>query len=137
MYQEQGATRLFSFHLFVERVPKGGRVQTIRLSQMGSARDVPRRAPDLQYQPGTPSYFVFRDGRRLGEIDQETREFLDLCDGQKSIGAITAALFPRYDDRYRDGGLYRALYEALNTCQTLESMQVLVNGDDRGKKQRD
>ncbi|MBE7558681.1 methyltransferase [bacterium] len=137
MYEKQGATRLYSFHLYVERTPRGGRVETVRLSRMGSARDVPRLAPGLEYRPGTPSYFVYRDGRRLGEIDQETREFLELCDGRSSIGAISAQLFPRYAERYRDGGLYRALYEALNTCQTLSAMQVLVAGDGKGEKSRD
>lgn len=136
MYAEQGASRLFSFHLFIERVPRGGAIRSVRLSEVGSARDVPRPAPGLEYAPGTPSYFVSRQGKRLGEIDQETREFLDLCDGKRSIGEITAHLFPRYAERYRDGGLYRALYEAISTCATLSAMQVLADGKGAGKEKR-
>lgn len=134
MYARQGAEKLFSFHLFLERVPRGGRISVIRVSESGNPDDVPVLNSGIEYHPGTPSYFVHRNGKRLGEIDQEAREFLQLCDGKRTISQITAQLYPRYAERYAEGGLHRALFESMATCQTLAAMQVIRNGKGKARK---
>jgi methylase of polypeptide subunit release factors len=136
MYQKQGATKLFSFQLYIEKVPKGGKVQTIRLSQVWNPEDRPVLKPEIRYEPGTPSYFVYRNGTRAGEIDQEAREFLELCDGKRTIAEITSLLFPRYAAQYRQGGAHQALYESINTCQTLAEMEVLTRKKPAQKRRK-
>jgi methylase of polypeptide subunit release factors len=126
LYRDINAEYLYPVIIFV-RKQTGGAFRIVKPFQRWHVSDRPVVSSSFSFQEAVSSYVVKQNnGRQIGEIDKETYDFLEFCDGRHRIEDIVMQLFPKYRDRYKHQGIDKALNDAMQVCDTLERMGVLT-----------
>jgi hypothetical protein len=127
LYQEINAEYLYPVVLFL-RHEVTHRYETIKPYQRWHTFDKPVVRSNISFNEAISSYEVKIEGKgKIGEIDCETYDFLNFCNGSHRIEDIVMKLIPKYQKRYESSGVDKALMDAISVCDTLERMGVISN----------
>jgi|LGOV01.1.fsa_nt_gb hypothetical protein len=127
LYEEIHVEYLYPVVLFIRnRITHT--YETIKPFQRWYLFEKPVMKPGISFKEAISSYEIhLADGPKIGEIDSETYDFLEFCNGEHRIEDIVMKLFPKYRERYNRSGMDRALIDAISVCDTLERMGVLFH----------
>lgn len=115
---------LYFFTLNIGKDDCHSKTHIFNLCNKWSKSDRPLLKEGLEFKSSQPMYMVSRQGSELAEVDEETLDFLKMCDGKCTLAELAKTCAAKHN-KSSPFGIERVLMDALGICRFLKQKGIL------------
>lgn len=86
---ETNAQYLYSFMMRVKKTKDNSDIQIFNLYNKWTKDIKPLAAENLKFESTQSMYIILKDNKELAEVDEETVDFLKMCDGKRALTELS------------------------------------------------
>lgn len=122
--QKTLAECVYFFTMYIKKTDATPKIDIFNLCNTWNKNNIPRLKEGIEFQPGQSMYLVVKHGKILAEVDEETLDFLKMCDGKQTLSELAKDCAVKHQ-KESSFEIEKAIAETLGVCRFLKREGVL------------